>query len=65
MQKGSIATRLFWLSAAWLVVALIATAFLLSALYSRALDRSLADALNFNLETLVARTLEAGAPDAL
>jgi len=65
MQKGSIATRLFWLSAAWLVVALIATAFLLSALYSRALDRSLLDALNFNLETLVARTLEAGAPDAL
>jgi len=65
MQKGSIATRLFWLSAAWLVVALIATAFLLSALYSRALDRSLRDALNFNLETLVSRTLQAGAPDAL
>jgi len=65
MQKGSIAARLFWLSAAWLIVALIATAFLLTALYSRALDRSLLDALNFNLETLVARTLESGAPDAL
>ncbi len=65
MRKGSIATRLFWLSAAWLVVALIATAFLLTELYSRALDRSLVEALNFNLETLVVRTLEAGAPDAL
>ncbi len=64
MAKGSIAARLFWLSLAWLVVALIATAFLLAALYSRALDRSLAEALNFNLETLVARTLENGAPDA-
>ncbi len=64
MKKGSIATRLFWLSLAWLVVALIATAFLLAALYSRALDRSLSEALNFNLETLVARTLENGAPEA-
>ncbi len=64
MRKGSIAARLFWLSLAWLVVALVATAFLLAALYSRALDRSLSEALNFNLETLVARTLENGAPEA-
>ena len=64
MLKGSIAARLFWLTFAWLVVALIATAFLLTALYSRALERSLSDALNFNLETLVARTLDAKSPDA-
>ena len=65
MQKGSIAARLFILSAAWLIVALIATGLLLSSLYSRALDRSQIEALNFNLETLVARTIQAGAPDAL
>jgi len=62
--KGSIAARLFWLSGLWLVVALAATAFLLTELYSRALDRSLADTLVFNLETLVARTLEAGSPES-
>ncbi len=65
MRKGSIAARLFWLSAAWAVVALIATGLLLTALYTRALDRSQMETLNFNLETLVARTLEAGTPDAL
>jgi len=65
MSKGSIASRLFWLSAAWLIIALIATGLLLTELYSRALDRSLVENLNFNLETLVARTLESGAPDAL
>ncbi len=65
MQKGSIAARLFWLSSAWLVIALIATALLLSDLYSRALERSLVETLNFNLETLVARTLEAGSPEVL
>lgn len=64
MRKGSIAARLFWLSALWLVVALVATALLLSELYSRALDRSLIDSLNFNLETLVARTLDADTPEA-
>lgn len=60
MPNGSIAARLFMLSALWLVIALAATAFLLSELYSRALDRSLVETLNFNIETLVARTLEAG-----
>lgn len=64
MQKGSIAARLFWLSAIWLIVALIATGLLLADLYSRALDRSQIETLNFNLETLVARTLETGAPDS-
>ncbi len=64
MRKGSISARLFWLSAAWLVVALVATGLLLAELYSRALDRSQVESLNFNLETLVARTLEEGSPDA-
>ena len=35
MRKGSIAASLFWLSAGWLVVALVATGFLLTDLYSR------------------------------
>jgi len=34
-KKGSIAASLFWLSAGWLIVALVATAFLLTELYSR------------------------------
>ncbi|MCB1517205.1 MAG: histidine kinase [Hyphomicrobiaceae bacterium] len=58
MGKGSIAIRLFALSAIWLVIALLATAFLLTELYSRALDRALVDNLNFNLETLVGGVLE-------
>ncbi|MCB9993433.1 MAG: HAMP domain-containing histidine kinase [Hyphomicrobiaceae bacterium] len=57
MGRGSIAARLFALSAAWLVIALVATAFLLTELYSRALDAAMIDNLNFNLETLVGRTL--------
>lgn len=64
MPKGSIAARLFWLSALWLIVALAATAFLLSELYSRSLDRGLTDSLEFNIQTLVARTLEAGTAEA-
>lgn len=64
MHKGSIAARLFILTAIWLVIALAATAFLLSELYSRALDRSLVESLNFNLETLVARTLDAGTAES-
>ncbi len=64
MFKGSIAARLFLLTAVWLVIALAATAFLLSELYSRALDRSLVESLNFNLETLVANTLEAGTAES-
>jgi len=57
MQKGSIAASLFWLSAGWLIVALLATAFLLTELYSRALDTSLGETLKFHIETLVDRTL--------
>ncbi len=57
MQKGSIAFSLVWLSAAWLVVALVATAFLLTELYSRALDTSLSETLDFHVETLVDLTL--------
>jgi signal transduction histidine kinase len=63
MQKGSIAASLFWLSAGWLVVALVATAFLLTELYSRALDNSLSDTLNFYLESLVEGTLDAESPE--
>jgi signal transduction histidine kinase len=63
-MKGSIAARLFWLSAAWLILALVATAFLLTELYSRALDTSLSDTLEFHLETLVGETLAARAPDS-
>lgn len=64
MQKRSIAANLFWLSAVWLVIALVATAFLLTELYSRALDTSLSDTLDFHLETLVGRTLDASDPAA-
>ncbi|WP_158626011.1 sensor histidine kinase [Arsenicitalea aurantiaca] len=62
MQKGSIAASLFWLSAGWLIVALVATAFLLTELYSRALDTSLTETLEFHLGTLVERTLVEGDP---
>lgn len=62
MQKGSIAANLFWLSAVWLVIALVATAFLLTELYSRALDSSLSDTLDFHLGQLVGQTLDANSP---
>jgi signal transduction histidine kinase len=57
-RKGSIAVSLFWLSAGWLVVALVATAFLLTDLYSRALDNSLTDTLKFHIDSLAGRSLE-------
>lgn len=60
MRLDSIASRLFLLSAAWLVVALVGTAFLLAELYAQALDRSLTENIDFNLETLVARALSEG-----
>lgn len=60
MQKGSIAVSLFWLSAGWLVLALIATGFLLTDLYSRALDTSLIETLNFHVESLAGALLESG-----
>ena len=52
MRKGSIAASLFWLSAGWLVLALVATGFLLTDLYSRALDTSLSETLDFHVESL-------------
>ncbi|WP_127752378.1 HAMP domain-containing sensor histidine kinase [Devosia sp. 1566] len=61
-RKGSITASLFWLSAGWLVVALVATGFLLSDLYSRALDTSLSDTLDFHLESLAGALLESGDP---
>ena len=63
-RPGSIAASLFWLSAGWLIVALLATAILLSELYSRALDTSLTDTLEFHVETLVDRVLTADDPRA-
>jgi signal transduction histidine kinase len=62
MRKGSIAASLFWLSAGWLVIALVATGFLLTDLYSRALDNSLSDSLDFQVESLAAALLETGDP---
>lgn len=62
MQKGSIAFRLFWLSAGWLIVALVATAFLLTELYSQALDRDLSESLDFHIASLVGQTLSAESP---
>lgn len=59
---GSIAASLFWLSAGWLIVALLATAILLTELYSRALDTSLTETLEFHIETLVDRALSAEDP---
>lgn len=62
MRKGSIAASLFWLSAGWLILALVATGFLLTDLYSRALDNSLSDTLDFHVESLTGALLEAGDP---
>ena len=65
MRKGSIAASLFWLSAGWLILALVATGFLLTDLYSRALDNSLADTLDFHVESLAGAVLEAGDPSSV
>jgi signal transduction histidine kinase len=62
LLTGSIASRLFWLSAGWLIVALVATAFLLTELYSHALDNSLSTTLDFHLETLISHILDTGDP---
>ncbi len=61
-KKGSIAASLFLLSAGWLIVALVATAFLLSELYSRALDTSLTETLEFHIETLTDQSLLSSSP---
>ena len=64
MRKGSIAASLLWLSAGWLVVALVATGFLLTDLYSRALDTSLSETLDFHIESLTGALLETGDPQS-
>lgn len=62
LRKGSIAASLFWLSAGWLVLALVATGFLLTDLYSRALDTSLSETLDFHVESLTGSLLETDDP---
>ena len=64
LQRGSIAARLFWLSAGWLILALVATGILLTELYSRTLDSSLSETLDFYIEELVDRILDTGDPAA-
>ena len=61
-RRGSIAAALFLLSAGWLIVALVATAFLLTELYSRALDNSLVETLEFHVETLTDLSLLSESP---
>jgi signal transduction histidine kinase len=63
VRKGSIAFSLFWLSAAWLILALVGTAFLLTDLYSRALDTNLINQLRFNIDTLSSATLDSTDPN--
>ncbi|MEO8756196.1 MAG: HAMP domain-containing sensor histidine kinase [Devosia sp.] len=62
MKKGSITFALFWLSAGWLILALVGTAFLLTDLYSRALDTNLTDQLKFDIDTLSGATLDSTDP---
>ncbi|ODT81677.1 MAG: hypothetical protein ABS76_11005 [Pelagibacterium sp. SCN 64-44] len=62
LRKGSIAASLFWLSAGWLVLALVATGFLLTDLYSRALDTTLTQTLDFHVESLAGALLETRDP---
>jgi signal transduction histidine kinase len=62
LRKGSIAASLFWLSASWLVLALVTTGFLLTDLYSRTLDTTLTETLDFHVESLAGALLEIGDP---
>lgn len=62
LRKGSIAASLFWLTVGWLVVALLATGFLLTDLYSRTLDTTLSNTLDFHVESLTGFLLEVGDP---
>lgn len=63
MRKGSIAFSLFWLSAAWLILALVGTGFLLADLYSRALDNNLVSQLRFDIDTLSSATVDSADPN--
>ncbi len=60
MRRGSISLNVFVFSALWLIVALVATAFLLGELYARSLDTSLSETLDFQIESLVGLALETG-----
>jgi len=60
MRRGSIAANVFWFSIIWLIVALAATAILLTDLYSRALDASLVETIEFHIQTLVGIALTDG-----
>ncbi len=62
LRKGSIAASLFWLSAGWLVLALVTTGILLTDLYSRALDTTLTETLDFHVESLAGAMLGSGDP---
>ncbi|MBJ3785174.1 sensor histidine kinase [Devosia sediminis] len=64
LRKGSIAASMFWLSAAWLVLALVTTGVLLTDLYSRALDTTLTETLDFHVESLTGALLETGDPQS-
>ncbi|QYO77960.1 sensor histidine kinase [Devosia salina] len=64
LRKGSIAASMFWLSAGWLVLALVTTGILLTDLYSRALDTTLTETLDFHVESLAGALLEAGDPQS-
>ncbi|KKB09048.1 sensor histidine kinase [Devosia chinhatensis] len=64
LRKGSIAASLFWLSAGWLILALVTTGVLLTDLYSRALDTTLTQTLDFHVESLTGALLEKRDPQS-
>ncbi|HET9273897.1 MAG TPA: ATP-binding protein, partial [Methyloceanibacter sp.] len=62
MRHNSLAFRLFASAAAWTLVVLPVTAFLLVSLYRQALERNFDARLNVYLTSLVASSTEEGAP---
>jgi signal transduction histidine kinase len=62
MRPNSLAFRLFASAAAWTLVVLPVTAFLLVSLYRQALERNFDARLNVYLTSLVASSTEEGAP---
>jgi signal transduction histidine kinase len=62
MRANSLAFRLFASAAAWTLVVLPVTAFLLVSLYRQALERNFDARLNVYLTSLVASSTEEGAP---
>src|SRR3569623_3451824 len=63
LRKGSHTFALFWLTAGWLILALAGTAFLLTDLYSRALDTNLSNQLKFDIDSLLSATLDSSEPN--